>query len=359
VIHLPRHLREIHSWPAEKAKSALSAFGLRKRYVRKNPVAPPKHKDYHRYRRCPFEGCIARIKRLSTHLGQVHKICRRSPLYNDVIAKAECMSYDKDCDDDAIDFDEDDVRFHVEVNDGDVNVDNADVNVDNANADVEVDNADADDDVNVDDVDDVDDVNDDDDDVAVNADDNVGCDHFERSLPVDKFESWLKSPDGGLKGEKAAKQHAAQLKVVMVCVGEHDKSLMWDKNLLQKFLHDDVPAKNLSPGTVKSYLQSLRHFYTFVTTEYKANLSPTVVQDIYNMNSTIGRWIASLRKDCSKMGLQKMDADVQKLITPNDINKFEQSVPARMAIKFLGGLNNSGLVLSQTEYVTVRDFILT
>ena len=71
VIHLPRHLREVHKWTRERANKATSSFGIRKSFISK-PVLPElselsektvqkkkkkkkkKRKDYHRHRACPI-----------------------------------------------------------------------------------------------------------------------------------------------------------------------------------------------------------------------------------------------------------------------------------------------------------------
>ena len=76
VIHLPRHLREVHQWTKERARKFNSRFGLRESFKIK-PVksesAETKKKDYHRHRSCPIPGCTSVVKCLSMHLQQVHK----------------------------------------------------------------------------------------------------------------------------------------------------------------------------------------------------------------------------------------------------------------------------------------------
>jgi len=80
VIHLPRHLQEYHEWTADDARNAVKSFGLRKTYLHnKHSLKRPKYKNYHRARHCPFEGCTAAVKRLSSHL-QCHKIASDSQL---------------------------------------------------------------------------------------------------------------------------------------------------------------------------------------------------------------------------------------------------------------------------------------
>jgi len=73
VIDLPRHLRDVHKWPREKAQKATSKFGMRRSF---NPKVvekgkEKKWKDYHHHRKCPVSGCYSTVKRLSHHLQQV------------------------------------------------------------------------------------------------------------------------------------------------------------------------------------------------------------------------------------------------------------------------------------------------
>ena len=97
VIHLPRHLRDVHKWTKEKARKATSTFGLRKSFLpkfseKKVEQSPgkteqeKKRKDYHRHRRCPVNGCNSVVKRLSNHIQQVHKeIKKGSPVYKQLL----------------------------------------------------------------------------------------------------------------------------------------------------------------------------------------------------------------------------------------------------------------------------------
>ena len=94
VVHLQRHLRDVHKWTKEEAMKATSRFGLRKSFLPKlveksvqqssaaKKEIKKKTKDYHRHRRCPFAGCKSVVKRLSNHIQQVHKeIKKGSPVY--------------------------------------------------------------------------------------------------------------------------------------------------------------------------------------------------------------------------------------------------------------------------------------
>ena len=57
---------------------------------------------------------------------------------------------------------------------------------------------------------------------------------------------------------------------------------------------------------------------------------------------------------------KKMDSDFSKLITPQQIAEFEKSNMAVEAIKLIGaGMEDRLSQITQTEYVSVRDFVIT
>ena len=98
VVDLPRHLRGVHGWSKEMSRKATSRYGMRKSFLPK-PVKKKSesddskkiHKDYHRHRPCPIEGCKSVVKRLSAHLRQVHRdIPVGSPLYKKNFERSWC-----------------------------------------------------------------------------------------------------------------------------------------------------------------------------------------------------------------------------------------------------------------------------
>jgi len=54
-----------------------------------------------------------------------------------------------------------------------------------------------------------------------------------------------------------------------------------------------------------------------------------------------------------------MDQDFSKLIAPDEVKKFNNSAPARQAVKLLG-LNSleTPLHITESDYVLIRDFLL-
>lgn len=105
MIHLSRHLRDVHKWTKEKVEKATSTFGLRKSFPPKlnekpvqqslrKTVQEKKRKDYDRHRRFPINGCNSNVKRLSNRIQQVHKeIKKGSTVYKQIFKGGPLPQY--------------------------------------------------------------------------------------------------------------------------------------------------------------------------------------------------------------------------------------------------------------------------
>ena len=333
VVHLPRHLRDHHDWTAADARNAVKTFQLRKTYLHnKSSFKQPKYKDYHKARPCPVEGCTSVVKRLSSHL-RYHKISQHSPLYKELIVAAKIRSGA--------------VRSGVN-SPGSASTNTTVVRTQ--------DKADNDQDGLVNDSD-TDDMECDDDDVEpMDEKEQLGgsVTDTEDEKVVKEFFEWMTSADGGRKHLKSAKQHASQMTALIKLTRQNNIAL-WDRSVLDVF-SKYATEKHYLPATKKSYFSSLKHFCDFAVSESKddANL-------IGKMKERVSFWIASFRKECGKHQQQKMDTDIGKLVTPQQLFQFKKSEPALSAIKLIGrSFCSDGLqTVVQGEYVNVRDFLLT
>ena len=97
VVHIPRHLREVHKWNKHRDRAAVNRFTLRKNYTSSNPwsckVASTK-KDYHRWHCCPMPKCGSVVKRLSSHLQKQIKMNRNTSEYKGAVTRAIIMSHE-------------------------------------------------------------------------------------------------------------------------------------------------------------------------------------------------------------------------------------------------------------------------
>ena len=118
--------------------------------------------------------------------------------------------------------------------------------------------------------DDDDDDNDDDDDDEFADDDDDDLDEGETETPRSQqemfkhFREWLQGADGGRKEEHVANQCSRQVEMVVEYIDRENRDV---QNILSKRILRDkwlTPfEKKKRPGTIKSYLASLNHFYIF------------------------------------------------------------------------------------------------
>ena len=143
-----------------------------------------------------------------------------------------------------------------------------------------------------------------------------------------------------MAADKSAKQHTAQVKTIL---GSNENiSCLWSKAHLRKFTDTCAAEKQLHPGTIKSYLASVKHLYAFLLADGNF-ISDNDKVGINYMSGCLTRWIRAYRKESAKRGLDKMDDDFGRLITPEQIYVFEKSSVAMAAIKLIGAVLESDL----------------
>ena len=96
VVHLPKHLRNVHKWTTESSRVALTRFKLRKKYEfvsqetasagnrrrkKKDEQGKNPKKANRKKKLCPFSGCMVVTERLPQHLQRKHKLKRQRRQY--------------------------------------------------------------------------------------------------------------------------------------------------------------------------------------------------------------------------------------------------------------------------------------
>ena len=225
---------------------------------------------------------------------------------------------------------------------------------------------------NVDDAEFVDQKSNDDD----NDDDDYDDDDSDAALDVDlefetrstlpplirEFQEWLASPDGSKKDEKTVMQHGSQLFIMLKAIDDSQNlhSLFDLKLIRQQFLNGFVEEKKYEAGTIKSYLMSLRHFYSFLLSE-KPNAIKFNWLDVSSVREKVKMWSASYKRESSTRKWQKLEEDMINRLTPSNIRTLEKCVAAREAIKIIGQCSESAetTLVSQSSFTLVRDFLFT
>ena len=177
-----------------------------------------------------------------------------------------------------------------------------------------------------------------------------------------QFKKWLQGIDGGRREEKTAKQYTSQIFAIIQAIDP--KNLTVDSTLSVKALRDKwlTPLeKQRRPGTCKAYLGSLSKFIRFLMVENPSNILKSQ-EDARKVKEQVLEWMSSYNAPIAQRRWEKQLEDLEKLVTPKDIQEFDKSALARSAISTLGqcmGMSRENIQPTQAEYCLVRDYLLT
>lgn len=130
-------------------------------------------------------------------------------------------------------------------------------------------------------------------------DEDIDCNNVMmpwKTSVFDEFFAWLLSPDGRSKSKRQALQHSCQAQVIFKDSSKEqfDFSAIFDRKRLRDNWLINFEAIR-KPGTVKSYLYSLRFFYKFIQTDHPEILQP-YESKCAEMINIIENWITIYRK---------------------------------------------------------------
>ncbi|XP_068679522.1 uncharacterized protein [Montipora foliosa] len=369
VVHIPRHLMQVHKWSHSRSRSAITNFNLRKKYTFKSKESAEAgnrkkrnngdeetkaYKDYHKKRICPMIGCSACVKRLPAHLKNVHKISPSSDEYKSLLNKAlqkgkrpyRVQLIDKRAAGEKLtNFETATLESSEEVSleeSQEVEMEQVE-ELENEEKEIVIDE---------------------DGEVVGSASASASAEADVESdvdtLPglIVDFENWLQSPDGGKKDVKTAKQHASQVKRILFVIDIDKKvSSLLDFGLLKEKFVKHAEEKYVAE-TIKSYLTSLQHFYSFLLSEKPKEITASC-ELISQLREKMKRWSTSYKRSSLKRKWERREEDRVEAITAEKIEAFEKSQISRDAIILLGKLSGKHSVdIAQQQYTLLRDFLL-
>ena len=116
--------------------------------------------------------------------------------------------------------------------------------------------------------------------------------------------------------------------------------------------------KGGKPGTIKTYLGSVRQFcdYVAVVGHPSINVKPS---DIQNIKILLSRWCRNYRKKIQIHKYIKMLTDLVRLLQPDDIRLLDKSQHASESLKILSTFSSVQSSPSRKEFCHVRNYVLT
>jgi len=160
--------------------------------------------------------------------------------------------------------------------------------------------------------------------------------------------TFLMSSDSGRKNDRDAKGHVTQIKNILSVIDDKKKrglSSLFNSHLIRDTFLKNHADKKYKASTIKAYINSLKHFYKFTMIEQPPALKSVDKGVIMVMQERIKMWSSSYKKDTCKQHHDKMNDDLEKIITSGDIKKFESSQVARGVISSLGSYSFYSLIV--------------
>ena len=377
VFQLPRHLRNVHRWKADRARNAVNRFDIR--HDQRNARKPKAVRDKRKQKYC-IE-CGRKQRYLSKHLQKQHGYQKGTKRYWRALKESRPVYLWKDSRNQGyVDIESDTVS---EINDTALETTNMQLTkIKESNASLKTlltgkqeietasspTNEDARDNL-ADKVEGLEGTEAEDD--AANPDydeDESGEAEIDTSIFVltresrvtfDMFEKWILSPDGGEKNPKSASLVVRQVQKVLIILETENIESLFNKALIRDKFYPESRA-TVKAGTTVSYLHSLRKFYTFAMTEDDVGLSQECRKAADALYRKCGEWCKSLSKDVKRRLWEKQEEDLSRLITPEKVQDFAKTEFARSQIKILGELidnKEKRPALSQKEYCDLRNFM--
>ena len=174
-----------------------------------------------------------------------------------------------------------------------------------------------------------------------------------------EFYCWLLSCDGGFKKPRAASQHKSVIMSILHYVDSSGKNyqLLFSRNDLNSWI-TMFEAKGRKPGTIKTYLGSIKLFYEFVNIMSPPNVQVTPAE-LNKMKSVVAQWARNYNKKIKIAKHAKQLEDLAQLPTPEEIRRLDNSDHTKEAIKILNWFQCHDIAPTRKQYCLARDFLIT
>ena len=175
---------------------------------------------------------------------------------------------------------------------------------------------------------------------------------------LSRFTKWLTSVDGG---KKPLTQANKDKRVVMTVV-RHNNDETTDYRYLAcpSFLNKWMTKLNKEkkePGTIKTYLTSVKHFIDFCEAERNNILKD---QNVSQVNILICKWRNTLRKEAQKKQPEKELIARENFPTAEQILNFDKSEKVKNAKRIIINSQVSNrFKMRKGNHCEARDYLLT
>ena len=163
----------------------------------------------------------------------------------------------------------------------------------------------------------------------------------------------MKGPDNA-QGD--ADNICSEVKRIGVVIGAHELKDLLDSSKIRDQYLTYCSEKEHKPDSIRKYLRSLNHFYTFLVIRRK-ELSMDYIsnEELILLQQKITNWSGQYKKKGRERYWDRQMEDYEILVDDIQIKKYCESSHAHEALCIFRELRLKERKLSQNEYCTVRD----
>ena len=181
----------------------------------------------------------------------------------------------------------------------------------------------------------------------------------EEDMMMENFYAWLISVDGGLKPLRSATQHKAVVMQALHYLDSSGKnySLLFDRKHLNSYV-SYLELNERKPGTVKTYLNSIKLFFSFVLIVAPDNV-PVENGKIAAIKGIVNQWCRNYHKKIGRERYERQLRDLANIPTPIEVCSLDASQHVKSAINMLKLYNSTTHPPNRRDYCLCRDYLLT
>lgn len=350
-----------HGWSEDRAKAARGNFKLNKARalkpdgIRKTKICKRRTVRY----QCPIHHCLKEVTRLDNHLRQTHKISSDKKIKRcfQVANKLAPIEEPSSSEEEMGSSSEEEgtteyIPFFTRFRDNEIDPDYTPPNSTKASlssSQHRVANC-----VERECVSEVDHESDIDDGDEEDEDDRFFLSSEKEDEVMYSFVEHLQSIDGGLKPERCANAHK---RVVMTILRHDGENIQFEKLTKRDFLVNWIDNFEGKPGTIKTYLCSLQHFFNFALTKRTDILGKKNIKDVEIL---IRQWKRNLWRRVQKDKHEKDLSDIKNMPTTELLLQFDRSEHLAHAAKLLKqSLARKDSPQVKRDFCMARDYLIS
>ncbi|XP_065649964.1 uncharacterized protein LOC136078316 isoform X2 [Hydra vulgaris] len=178
---------------------------------------------------------------------------------------------------------------------------------------------------------------------------------------LNNFKNFLVGPDNKRVSESACRTVRDVQRYFQLVSTAHfnNASNLFTIETIRDIYIPKLESKLLKPGSIKKYLFSLLDFSNFLLSEKESlKISQCSKADLYDIKLKLNTWIKTYNRENKKQHFHRQERDYQSIITPSQISSYFESNIAKEALKLFNYFILNKRPVTLTEYTIMRDHLI-